>query len=782
MSTSSPCGGTADEWDLLILDGQPPVKSPEGMGCLITGDFDGDGRKEIVIGGYGHMLWYSPHTGRRGTVGVGSFHVGMAVADVDGDGKPEVIAGRATLPDDPAKDYVPPHQYSHENQYLLAAYKPTGSLDQPWKQIILDPDMGNGGPHDIHVADVDGDGRDEIVTNFIGIPAGVYLYHQPAPGEKYWRRHVVQKQYFEEGLDVADLDGDGKAEIVSGVRWYKAPTAGPYSGPWLPGVIAPGFREMVRLAVCDVNADGRPDVVMVESENLEGRMSWYENRPDGSGGIDWIEHPIDHEPIYYGHSLGVRKEGHEVAIFLGEMAGGGWNAPYNYQARLMEYRTADAGRTWRRKVFFRGAGTHEADMVDLDGSGVLKVAGKEWRIPKVQLYEPRPKDVVAPRFKHRIIDHDKPEMATDILAADVDGDGRQDVVCGCWWYQAPGWKRYPILPEKIAQVIAAVDLDRDGRAELIATLRKDGIQGYGGLSSDLVWLKAVDPTQNRWDVHTIGKGVGDWPHGNTLAPLLPGGRLALVTAYHSVTESSADGPRYPEIFEVPDDPTKPWPKRTLAPILYGEQLVAADINGDGRLDLFAGPWWLENLGDGQFKPHKIVDNFDPARLGVMDVDGDGLPDLVMGEQVLDFQKKVSPFSRLAWFKNPGHGRQHEPWPMQVIDRLRCPHSIGIADLDGDGLTEIVTAEHDPFYQYRSQCRTFIYKPDFAPASQTPGGNGSPHGTLRGWRRYQIEDRFEQHDGTQIIDLGHERLGIISHGWKDYRYVHLWEPQSAGTSR
>ncbi|MCC7204929.1 MAG: VCBS repeat-containing protein [Phycisphaeraceae bacterium] len=776
MSTTNTPAGAADVWDQLILDGQPPVAGTEGMGCLVTADFEGNGRRVIIVGGFGNLLWYDPHTGKRGTITPACCHVGMAAADVDGDGRPEIIVGQVVHPEDPAKPYVPDSQFGGKNHYMLAVYKPTGSLDKPWKQTIVDPDMERGGPHDITFADVDGDGRGEIVANFVSSIGGVYIYRQPSKGEKFWPRHVVQDQHFDEGLDVADLDGDGKPEIVSGVHWYKAPPAGPYTGPWHAGTIAPGFREMVRLAVIDVNGDGRPDVVMVESENLEGRMSWYENRPAKNGGIDWVEHPIDHEPIYYGHSLGVRKEGNQIVIFLGEMAGGGWFAPYNYQARLMEYRSADGGGSWSRKILYRGAGTHEADVVDLDGSGVLKIVGKEWRHPKVHIFEPRPKDVVAPRFKHRIIDHDKPETATDILAADVDGDGRQDVVCGTWWYQAPTWKRHPILPKNISQVISAVDLDHDGKAELIAILRKDGIHGYGGLSSDLVWLKAIDPTQDRWDVHTIGVGAGDWPHGNTVAPLLSGGRLALVTAYHSATESSSSGiPCYPELFEIPDNPTKPWPKRTLAQIVYGEQLAAVDVNGDGRLDLFAGPWWLENLGNGDFKPHKIVDTFDAARLGVADIDGDGLPDLVMGEQVLDFQKKVSPFSRLAWFKNPGRDRCREPWPMQVIDRLRCPHSIGVADLDGDGLPEIVAAEHDPFYQYRSQSRTFIYKPDFVPGSQSTGDNGSPHGTLRGWRRYRIEDRFEQHDGTQIIDLGHERPGIISHGWKDNRYVHLWEP-------
>ncbi len=43
-----------------------------------------------------------------------------------------------------------------------------------------------------------------------------------------------------------------------------------------------------------------------------------------------------------------------------------------------------------------------------------------------------------------------------------------------------------------------------------------------------------------------------------------------------------------------------------------------------------------------------------------------------------------------------------------------------------------------------------------------------------WKRFVIDDRFEHHDGTKVIRLGNGRLGIISHGWTDSIYVHLWE--------
>ncbi len=49
---------------------------------------------------------------------------------------------------------------------------------------------------------------------------------------------------------------------------------------------------------------------------------------------------------------------------------------------------------------------------------------------------------------------------------------------------------------------------------------------------------------------------------------------------------------------------------------------------------------------------------------------------------------------------------------------------------------------------------------------------------RTWTQHVLDDRFEHHDGARIIDLGDGRVGILSHGWKDSRYVHLWEPPTS----
>src|SRR5262249_51213278 len=156
----------------------------------------------------------------------------------------------------------------------------------------------------------------------------------------------------------------------------------------------------------------------------------------------------------------------------------------------------------------------------------------------------------------------------------------------------------------------------------------------------------------------------------------------------------------------------------------------------------AGPYWLENLGDGSFCPHQVAHGFMVARIGVADINGDGRPDIVLGEEVLDPQRRATPYSRLAWFENPADPRKDE-WAMHLIDMVRCPHSVGVADLDGDGQVEVVCGEHDPLWPYRKQCRLYAYK------KADPLGHA--------WKRYVLDDRFEHHDGTKIFEVAPGRV-------------------------
>ena len=127
--------------------------------------------------------------------------------------------------------------------------------------------------------------------------------------------------------------------------------------------------------------------MIADSEYLNGRLGWIENRTDEPG-PDWETHLLD-RPLYYAHSLSAWRENGTVTIFAAEMTEGGWDAPYNYGARQLRYQTDDGGQSWDQAVLHRGAGTHQARAIDLDGDGEYEFVDKECFEPKLQRWSRR---------------------------------------------------------------------------------------------------------------------------------------------------------------------------------------------------------------------------------------------------------------------------------------------------------------------------------------------------------------------------------------------------------
>ncbi len=760
--TDIPPNGGGDAWELVILDAAPPYET-ETNSCAAA-DIDGDGRTEVIIGGNGSLLWYRPSTFEKGVVAQGHFSVGVALLDIDHDGRMEIIVGKEKGVRSSPQDF---------EKWNLCWYKSGTSLNASWTEHIAD-DQTAGQPHDAIFSDLDGDGKHELVVNAMySDTPGLFAYKIPPDPRLPWKKQMIQSGLVAEGTVAGDLDGDGRAEIVSGPYWFSAPPAGAFSGQaWKTHSLAAGFRELCRAAIVDVDGDGRLDVVLVEDEYPDGHLAWFENRIQTDPEHPWIEHPID-APLIYSHSLRAWRDDKtkQVQVLAGEMNEGGWDASYDWNARLIQYTTVDGGKSWRSNLLYEGEGTHEALRVDLDSSGTHVIFGHAGQVRNdpghftgwVQMFRPREKPTVLSQYKHLFIDREKPYTGIDIHAVDVDGDGMLDIVCGAWWYKNPQWERHPI--PGVAQIINAYDLDNDGRKELIGIKPKAGADPgnfYSALCSDLVWLKSIDLGKDLWEEHVIGSGDGDWPHGNAIAPLLPGGRVALVCGYHN----HAVNP--PQIFEVPDDPTQsPWKKSVIADIQYGEEMIAYDLDGDGKLDIVAGPHWLENLGNGRFEEHLLIDpdyleseNLKMiSRIAITDVNGDGHPDILFTVEAVDYNVNKAYFRPVGWLENTG-SPQDKKFNVHIIDRIRSPHSIGVGDLDGDGELEVIAGEHDPFHPYRSQSRLYAYK------------KVDSKGIA--WSRFPIDNRFEHHDGAKVVELSPGRLAILSHAWHEPTYVHLWD--------
>ena len=124
----------------------------------------------------------------------------------------------------------------------------------------------------------------------------------------------------------------------------------------------------------------------------------------------------------------------------------------------------------------------------------------------------------------------------------------------------------------------------------------------------------------------------------------------------------------------------------------GYQVVAVDMNHDGKLDLVALASgmtelvWFENPG---WQRHVIASNL-PGTTGMInlaawDVDGDGIPVIVLASGFSMNAKQSTGI--VSVLRHNGDPRQ--PWTIREIDRLPASHRLRWADIDGSGKKVLV---------------------------------------------------------------------------------------------
>ena len=117
------------------------------------------------------------------------------------------------------RDFVATIEPWHGPQVVV--YREDGGA---WKRQVLD-EIGSG--HTIVTADFDGDGRDEIVTGDRGDTRRLYLYAATDADGAAWARQVLDEDMSPSGCAVADLNGDGRIDLIciggrtANLKWYE---------------------------------------------------------------------------------------------------------------------------------------------------------------------------------------------------------------------------------------------------------------------------------------------------------------------------------------------------------------------------------------------------------------------------------------------------------------------------------------------------------------------------------------------------------------------------------
>jgi hypothetical protein len=348
-----------------------------GYAVLLT-DIDGDGKTDIVVVDTHRVVWYQNPTWKRRTILEGQTerdNVCIAAADVDGDGKVDLVLGAGWRP------------ANTKSGGTLQWLKRGKTLDEPWKMypIAEEPTL-----HRIRFADLDGTGKPALVVgplfgrgstpakNWMDRPVRLLAYRVPKdPVRERWPVEVLDQSLHVmhnfwpipgpgKGQDVLTASYDGVHRVTRTDKGWRTVKLGTGNQEQPSGKRGASEIKMGKLK------GGRPFIATIEP--WHGHQVVVYTPPAAKGEL-WARHVID-EKLRWGH-----------AVWCADLDGDGGDE------LIIGVRDDLSKRPGER----RGVRVYKA----LDGTGT--------------------------RWERHLID-DGGVAVEDLAAADLDGDGRIDIV------------------------------------------------------------------------------------------------------------------------------------------------------------------------------------------------------------------------------------------------------------------------------------------------------------------------------------------------------------------
>ncbi len=438
----------AAAYSVFVLDGatgsqkrriDPPVSGARAWPGVVVADIDADSHLEIVTAhgsGYvrvlddaGNVIWT-----RRP---IGNELRSLAVYDLDGDRKLEILVAATA--------------YVNHNQWFV--YQSDGTLRSGWPQLASDQPGDAAGAYNenIGVADLDGDGRGEIIgpSDVHYITAyqddGAQIRANARYGTKYWSQVGVHVD------DAVDLRGYANCGVEH----------------------RPNFADSAPILV-DVNHDGVLEVVVVGNVYNCGTNPYTDlyhmpfifkgdrSRWSGSG-FDWTAIPI---PDAHAAPLSEAWEVIETAMpnpVAADLDGdGNFEILYaSYDGRVHAYWLDKTEHgNWPYSVYHAAEGFYrfasEPAVADLDNDGKAEVIFASWtqklsmQTGKLHILDFQGNELQAVALPTWFGSGDWNGVLAAPTLADIDGDGELEAVLnsahsGALAYDLPGTANARIL-------------------------------------------------------------------------------------------------------------------------------------------------------------------------------------------------------------------------------------------------------------------------------------------------------------------------------------------------
>ena len=338
-------------------------------------------------------------------------------------------------------------------------------------------------------------------------------------------------------------------------------------------------------------------------------------------------------------------------------------------------------------------------------------------------------------------------ISEGVTVADINKDGKTDIIAGAYWFEAPGWKRHeiakadtfsvnngysnsflnfsmdvnqdgwvdlirvdfpgkaavwhenpgnqkkgywkthPIYPTVGNESPAFVDIDGDGRKDLLCNDPE---------KKQVIWVHAPDKGSTEWQPFVISEGTDSpgtnvFTHGFGLGDMNDDGRPDVIIK---------DG-----WWEAPENRKQPnWTFHAADLGPDCSQMYVMNVDGDGDADVLSasshnyGIWWHEQEKDQQgntiWEHHEINKSFSQSHgMALSDVNADGHPDLVTGKRYYahnGHDPGAHEPAVLYWFEFKA-GKKPSWIPHKVDDNSGVGLQVVVQDINNDQLADIIVA-------------------------------------------------------------------------------------------
>ena len=263
---------------------------------------------------------------------------------------------------------------------------------------------------------------------------------------------------------------------------------------------------------------------------------------------------------------------------------------------------------------------------------------------------------------------------------DMNGDGFPDLLSGAYWYENPGagggeWKQHQFRTVGTHNEFVSdcgewiVDVDHDGLPDLVTA---------GWIANGLWWFRNPGPKATAAGAQWKGEKITDSfdTEGGAFADINGDGKPEVALAHYN----------HAGVIWVDFSGKEPAVHHLGGPRQDGHGIGIADIDGDGKADVLTPYGWFQPV-DANTDKWIWHGDWDLGDAGFpilgYDVNHDGKLDLIYGQ---------GHGYGLYWLEQAGTV-SHPRWIRHTIDQsFSQSHALALADLDGDGVPELVTGK------------------------------------------------------------------------------------------